>query len=267
MKKLLAFLRRDIQEQMSYRALFLRDIFGTFFSCLTFFFLSRIIVKGDVPSLSPYGGDYFSFALVGIAFATLEGWALSSFTTTVSSAQQTGTIEALLATRTPVPLILVGSSLYPLLRGIVDIALYLIVGILVLGVRLPQANIPAAIAVLLLSLLVFAGVGLLSAAFTMVFKKGDPFTFLLNMLSAVVSGVVYPVAILPAFLRQISVFVPLTHSLEAMRRTLLSGAPLSEVGDSITALCVFALVVVPSGIVLFGRAVRRAKREGTLTQF
>ena len=67
-KKVLAFVKRDFSLQLSYKLSFFLQFLGIFLSVLTFYFIDKLIGAAAVPYLEPYGGDYFSFVLIGIAF-------------------------------------------------------------------------------------------------------------------------------------------------------------------------------------------------------
>ncbi|MGD9143895.1 MAG: ABC transporter permease, partial [Dehalococcoidia bacterium] len=75
----LAFLKRDFSQALSYRLSFLLQIGGIFFSVAIFYFLSELFGSAIAPQLEDYGGNYFSFVLIGLAFTGFLGLSLSSF--------------------------------------------------------------------------------------------------------------------------------------------------------------------------------------------
>lgn len=264
-RKALYFLRRDFLEAISYRFAFILQLGGIFFSILTFFFLSRLLGK-NIPLLQPYGGDYFSFALIGIAFSTYLGVSLNSFSSSIRREQMMGTIESILVTQTPIPFLIIFSSLYSFLFASLHVILYILIGVFFFGVTL-EINFISAIFFLSLSILSFCSVGIISASFIMVFKKGDPFTWVFSTLSGLLGGVIYPVKVLPQTLQKVAYFLPITHVLEGMRLALLKGYSLKMLVPEWSFLIIFSLIMLPLSIYLFGRAVRKAKRDGTLIQY
>ncbi len=54
------------------------NLIGVFFSVLTFFFIAKLFGKAAAPHLQEYGGDYFPFVLIGIAFSTFLGVGLGT---------------------------------------------------------------------------------------------------------------------------------------------------------------------------------------------
>ncbi len=265
--KPLAFLVRDIREEASYKLAFLMRIGGAFLACFTFFFLSKLIGKGTVPYLKPYGGDYFSFVLIGIALAGYHQVALSGFSRSIREAQMKGTLEAVLLTQTSIPTIIFCSALYTFLWTTLTVLLYLLVGVLVLGAEISGNNIPGALLILLLTITSFCGIGIISASFVMVFKKGDPLALILSAGSFLLGGVYYPIAVLPRWLQQVSYFLPIRHALDGMRLCLLKGASFPAIARSLLALAVFTLILLPLGLLCFQYAVKRAKVAGSLTHY
>jgi ABC-2 type transport system permease protein len=237
------------------------------FGALTLYFVALFIGPTAHTSLKRYGGDYFSFVLIGIALGAYLGIALNGFSSRIRRAQVEGTFEALLVTQTGIPMILFGSCLYDIAFTSVRVAAYLVVGALLLGMDLSQANVVAALTVLVLGVLAFAGVGVLSASVIMVLKKGVPFNWVFGSVSWLLAGVFYPVKVLPEWMQKAAAFLPLTHTLEGMRLALLRGFALGDLVPQIVALLIFGVVLLPLSILTFSWAVCRAKRDGSLTHY
>ena len=83
LKKVIAFFYKDLLNEASYRFAFVMQFLGMFFAALSLFFLSKMLDKTVLPSLEPYGGDYFSFVLIGVAFATYLRVSLESFSNSI----------------------------------------------------------------------------------------------------------------------------------------------------------------------------------------
>jgi ABC-2 type transport system permease protein len=105
----------------------------------------------------------------------------------------------------------------------------------------------------------------------MVFKRGDPFGVLLGTGSALFSGVLFPTQLLTQYagagFGKISLLLPATYGLDGIRRVLLEGQGLSQVREPLTTLLVFLAILLPFSLWVFARAIRRAKREGSLIQY
>ncbi len=261
-----AFLRRDLREALTYKFSFVSSVTGILLSSATFYFVAKLVPAGT-PSLGPFGGDYFSFAVVGVAFAGLLGMFQEGLAAVVRSAQLSGTLEALLVTPVPVPVILFGSSLYSLLFQVVRTALHLGVALAFFGLALGRVNAAGVLAVGVLTVLCFLSVGVLSASFILVYKTGNPFSWIIGTVSGLLGGVVFPVALLPPWIRWISSLLPVTYALDGMRKSLLASASFADVLPDVAALAAFDALLLPASLVAFRLAVRKAKKDGTLAQY
>jgi ABC-2 type transport system permease protein len=264
--RLSAFLRRDFREALTYKFSFVSSFVGILLSSSTFYFVAKLVPPGT-PSLGPFGGDYFSFAVVGVAFSSLLGMFQEGLSAVVRSAQVSGTLEALLVTPTSIPTVLFGSSLYSLLLQVFRTLLHLGVALAFFGMTLGRINGLGVLIVGVLTVLCFLGVGVLSASFILVYKTGNPFGWILGTVSGLLGGVVFPVALLPPWIRWVSSLLPVTYALDGMRKGLLASAGFAEVLPDIAALAVFNIILLPASLLAFRLAVRKAKKDGTLSHF
>ena len=261
MSTALAFVKRDVSMALSYRLSFAFQFLGSLVMIATFYFLAQVL------SVDVYGGDPFAFILIGLAFSRYMTLSMSTFSNSIREGQVMGTLEIMLLSPTRLSKILLSSSVWAYLFTSLQIVLFLALGVLVFGVDLGGANVVTALVVLLLSIVSFAGIGMISAAFIMVLKKGDPIAFALSGLSVLLAGVYYPVDVLPGGLQALSKALPLTHSLDGMRGALQNGDTLSQTWPEIQALIIFAVVLLPVAFIGFRYAVKRARVEGTLVHY
>jgi ABC-2 type transport system permease protein len=262
-----AFLRRDFSNAISYRTDFAMQFLGIVLSVATFYFLSRLFGSAVAPQLEVYGGDYFAFVLIGIAFSGYMGFSMSSFAQSIRQGQVMGTLELMLLSPTRLSTILISSSLWSGLMTTLRVLLYLLIGALIFGASFGEANVLTALVVLTLSITSFSGIGILSAAFVLLLKKGDPVAWIFGGASSLLAGVYYPISVLPDWLEPLSRFLPLTYALDGMRLAILRGYSLYQIRVDLLVLLTFTLVLTPLALFIFRQALKRAKTEGSLTQF
>jgi ABC-2 type transport system permease protein len=267
MNKPLAFLKRDLLVEVSYRFAFVFQVAWTLLSVASYSFMARFIGSATLPALDAYGGDYFAFVVIGVALHEYLTTALDAFSRSIRDAQLAGTLEALLATQTSLPTIIFSSAAYPFLWRSFNVLLYLAFGVGLFGLRLASGNWAAAVLILILSVVIFSGLGILSASFTMVFKRGGPITLLFGGLSWLLGGVFYPVTVMPGWLQRVSALLPITYAIEGVRACLLRAAPWSELWHNLGPLILFALFILPLSLVSFHYATRHARMTGTLAQY
>jgi ABC-2 type transport system permease protein len=132
---------------------------------------------------------------------------------------------------------------------------------------LGDANVPMALASLLLAVLSFNALGLFSAAVVIVIKQGNPVSLLISMASILLAGVLYPISVLPGWLQAIGQVLPLTHALELVRRSALGGEGIATLWGPFLILLALTAVLLPAGLWACERAVRIAQTDGSLSQY
>lgn len=267
LRKLALLFRRDLAVARSYRVAFLIEIFQALFGAASFYFLSQFVQSPTLQKSLPPGTTYFSFALMGLAFFDYLSIGLITFDESLQEARQNGTLENLLVTQTSLTVILAGSGLYPFVLMSLRTGIYIAWGAILFGFPLKGANWPGAVLVLAASVLAFSGLGILSASYLLVFKRGNPVNWAVLGLSTVVGGMMYPISVLPVWLQYVARLTPVTYSLEGMRAAILGHASVRELLPSIGALLLFAAVLLPVSFAVFSWALRRTKITGTLTHF
>lgn len=267
MNKLVAFLRKDLRVTLSYRFHLLLSLAGIFLSMVMLYFIGRTFSGAMSPYLERYGGDYFPYVLIGMAVSNFVTVGLSALSQQVRSAQVEGTFEALLATPTSIYTVLIGNSLWSFITALGTAVLLIAAGFAVIRLPVSVLHAAAALLILLLTFAAFLMIGMLSAGFVIIFKRGDPIGYLLGWSSFLVGGVLFPVEVLPPWLRVVSRFVPITYAARAVRELLLVRASLASVLPLVGSLCLFTVVLGPASVLFFRFAVRRARKDGNLIQY
>jgi ABC-2 type transport system permease protein len=266
-RTLAAFVRRELVAMSGYRVAFVTRALGFASAVIGLVFLSRFVGAAANPHLAAYGGNYLGFAAIGFLATELQQVGVSGLARRVRGSQIMGTFEAELATPAPAWMILGAAPVYEFGTAALRSALYLWGATLVAGLELPRANALSVLVAVPLVLAAFIGLGLLTAGSTMLARKMNPVSMVLGSLSLFLSGVVYPVSVLPPWLRQAGRLLPLTHALEVLRGALLVGASPAELAAPLAALAVFAAVLIPLGAATFAFALRRARIDGSLTHY
>lgn len=265
--KSIAFLRRDFIVASGYRLQFAGQFVSVLVSTFMFFSLSKLIAQDSSAYLTPYGGHYFSFVLIGVALSDFLFISVSTFAKEVRQAQLVGTFEAMLVTPTPISTILFSSYLYSFISSLSRILLYFVIGWLFFDFKADPGYLVLFLFTIIASILPFLGIGLISAAFIIVFKQGSPVTWLVGTFSGLLAGVLYPVAVLPEWVQSVSSVIPLTHGLEAMRMVLLQGATVADISKELIVLALFTVVLLGCGLSAVNYSLRVARRDGTLVHY
>lgn len=262
--RLWAFLKRDYLLAGASRLAFLWQAVSIFFVTPILFYLGRLIQPAASVYLSPFGGDYFAFVVVGVAFFGFLSTTMGAPAQAVRYEQMIGTLDALLVAPTSPLVLAAGASLWNVLVAAGQGLLYLILGVLVFRLDLGHANVVAVGVTVALTLVLSAALGIVSAAFVIAFRQPDPLMNLFAAGSALLAGVFYPTSVLPPALQRLAEFIPLTHALRALRLALLQGQGIAALQREIAILLLFLALLAPLAMLALWWAIRQAKSSGTL---
>ena len=259
-----ALIKRDMLSETSYRFSFAMQIVEIFLTIVAIYFLSQMFGKEMVEKyLSRYGGDYFTFAIIGIAFYSYFNIGFSHFSAKLQEAQSTGTLEAMISTPADFSTIVLGSSLWKFFMTTVRVGIFMACGAFMFPGGLSSGNFSLAVLILLLTIGSASSFGIIAASFIVVVKRGDPISWLFKSASWLLGGVVFPVTVLPDWLQKLSNVLPTVHALEAIRLALVKSASFSQVIPEIGALCIYCFILLPFSLWTLKYAVNRAKKEGS----
>lgn len=270
LRRIWAFTVRDFQLMLSYRLQFFLRVLTILLMVTTLFFIAKTFTGGsDCPCAeSPFAQwrDPLAAWITGLAVLNYFMTGFSSLANAIRAEQTQGTLESVLLTPINVPTVVLASSAWDFVQATLFSFLYLFFGWFFFGVHF-KGNYLLALLFLILTTLVLSCLGILSASFAMVFKRGDPFAVLLGTGSALFSGVFFPTQLLGAGFSSVSRILPPTYGLDGIRRVLIEGQGLNEVREPLLTLLLFLAVLLPFSLWVFTRAIRRAKREGSLIQY
>jgi ABC-2 type transport system permease protein len=230
----------------------------TIANTLTIVFISRGV------GVSPAEQNELATSLLvgGVIWAYL-GIIFEIVTETVAWERWEGTIEYTFMAPVSRPTHLIGMGVYSVLYGLVRASAVFVAVVAFIGLHVSNANYPAAISLLAIASVSFIGVGMMTAVLPLVSpEKGTQLGFVAQGLMLVVSGVYYPVSVLPEWMQWISKISPATYALRGCRASILDGAGLAW-GD-VWPLLVIGVFSIPIGLLVFRAGERYAKQNGKL---
>ncbi len=260
-----ALLRAQLLVAVSYPIDLTLSLVNAIFVIAAFHFLAKYLLPSQSGAVGAQ--TYFSFVALGIVFSSLLSTWFSTFSRELREFQTTGALEMLLATGARPTLVIVGMTLGGLtLAGLES------VGALVAAKVLFQLNVAVAfwgalLTALVLGIGIYCCLGLMSASFVLLFKRGNPVAFLFDKASVLLGGVYFPVTVLPLHLRQCAEFFPLTHLLRLLRTAV--GTNSTGVGiasESLLLLGLLVALVLAAGITFRG-CLTIVLRHGTVAHY
>ncbi len=188
-----------------------------------------------------------------------------SISETISYERWEGTIEYTMMAPVLRVTHLLGASVFSVIYGVVRTGVILAVIGLLFGVDVSHINLGAAVVVILLGSFSFMGLGIMAAILPLLFtERGAQMTHIISASLLLVSGVYYPINVLPMWMQWTAHVSPALYALDGMRSAMIDGQGLGAMWQSLLGLSVIGLVTIPLGVYLFLRAERFAKRTGRL---
>jgi ABC-2 type transport system permease protein len=136
---------------------------------------------------------------------------------------------------------------------------------LIFHIDLSKANLLGGTLVLLAGSFSFIGMSVMASSMPLLFpERGAQMTHVFIALLLLVSGVYYPVSVLPPALKALARFSPATYVLEGVRKALLEGMPGSQLWQYVWPVLLMGAVLIPLGLWVFRQAELYAKRTGKL---
>jgi ABC-type polysaccharide/polyol phosphate export permease len=262
--KLPAFFRRDLLVMWSYRLAFFADWLSLFGQVVLFYLIGRLVNPQILPAFGGEGTSYIEFVAVGIALASFLQVTLGRLSSAIREAQLAGTLESILVTPTAPTTWQLGSMVYDLAYVPIRTLLFLLLVSGIFAVDLSGSGLLPAGALLLAFIPFGWGLGMISAASVLTFRRGGGAISTLVFFLVVGSNSYFPIEVVPTWARPLVEVNPLTITLDAMRSTLLGGTGWEEVLPAMVKVIPLSAASIMVGMWAFGLALKRERRRGTL---
>src|SRR4051812_15900209 len=192
--------------------------------------------------------------LIGAVVWAYLGIIFEFLTETVAWERWEGTIEYTFMAPLSRSMHLAGQGIFAILYGLARAILLFVVVAFFFDLQLPDANFVAAFVVIAVASVSFIGIGMMTSVMPLISpEKGMQLGFIAQGLLLVVSGVYYPVDVLPQWMQWLSVISPVTYALDGARDAIIGGAGLTDLWDEIWPLILIGIPSIPLGLWVFGR--------------
>jgi ABC-2 type transport system permease protein len=264
LRKLPAFVRRDFLVAWSYRMSFVSDLVGLVGQVIVFYFIGQLVDSSRLPTFGGTSVTYLEFAAVGIALGVFIQFGLDRVSAAMRGEQLMGTLESVLMTPTAPSTIQLGSVAFDLIYIPLRTAAFLGAVTLAFGLHFQAGGIAPALLLLLAFIPFVWGLGVLTAALLLTFRRGGSLVGLGAVVVGLLSGVYFPLSLLPGWLHGIANANPVAQAINGMREALLGGASLADLASNFALVVPFSAASLLIGLGVFRIAVRREQKRGTL---
>ncbi len=258
-----AFLRMDFIEEVSYPMSLVISELGTVLPVLVAYFIGDLVGES-----AEVGGDYFTFAVLGLAVTAMLQGALSGFGGNLQRALNRGSLETLLVEPVPWTFLPFAMNLWHTMMGILEGTIIMLLGLL-LGAQYLPTGWGQFIILLLLGILANTAIGIVSAAILIISKRSKPFLTLYGMAASLLGGALFSVDQLPSWLQPLAYVIPHTYVINASRAVLMAdpGTFVVPFNVAVIALSAFNVVVLAGGLWLFSRSLEYGRKMGMLSGY
>lgn len=257
-----AFVWMGFTETINYPlSLILNNIIGPSSMPVIYRFVSRLVEDG-----ADVANDYYTFVIIGIVATAALAGGLSAFGSEVDSAIQQGRFETYLVQPINWYSLPFALGAWPIMLRLVSAFTMGVLGLL-LGAHITVSALLPAMLVLLLGVAASHAIGTLAASVRLLSKKADPVVALYTMAASVFSGAMFPVTMLPDWLRPIAYLLPHTYVISACRRILMPDGELlggPSLSWSLTVLTLSTAFLYAVCLFAFGRSLEFGRRYGIL---
>jgi len=208
--------------------------------------------KGIIPG-EP---NYFQFVAPGIIAMVVMMALMTGLPHAISYEKDIGTLDGMLAAPISRLSIILGKVSAQTIRGMIQGFIILLLAVILFGVVI-EGNILLVIALIILTVFSFVGLGILITSFTENEETATMVMMTLMFPMMFLSGVFFPLQQMPWYMQDLAHFLPLTYATTALRKVMVLGADATAVGTEILILIGFGIILLAVAVPMFRRAMSK----------
>lgn len=265
---LYATVRKDWKQYWRYPLNAASSIFQPIIWMTPAYFMGQAFsINGRAQGFEAYSGtaDYMSFILLGTVLSNFISAVFWGMGYALKNDMDSGVMESNWLTPIPRLLILVGRSITNLIVTAITSTMMLVAAGFLFGFSISGDVLQAFVPVVPMMLGLY-GFGFAFAALVLIIREANTMVDMSSFLVQVFSGTNFPVNSLPKWLLPVSLALPLTYGMDAIRGYLLKTTTILPIRWELVLLVVFMVVMLWAGTWAFNSLERRVRQIGTLGQ-
>jgi len=213
-------------------------------------------ITSKIEGIIPGNPNYFEFVAPGIMAMIVMTAVLTGLAASISREKEQGTLDGILISPINRLAIILGKALSQSIRGLVQGAIVLLLAFLLFGVTV-HGNILLVALLLILGIFSFVGLGILVSAIATEQETATQLLFMFQFPMLFLSGVFFPIALMPNVMQKIAEAIPLTYAINAIRKVMVLGAGISAVRTELLVLLIFGAVTLAISVPVFKRVITK----------
>ncbi|UCG91744.1 MAG: ABC transporter permease [candidate division WOR-3 bacterium] len=256
--------------ELKYKPDFVRQFFEPFIYLLPYFLYGVALLGGrfseHLRSLTGVG-DMIAYTFIGyliMGFLNTACWAMGA---SLRKEQWYGTLDTIFVAPVPRWVYVAGMAAHSTCHQGLIMFIQAIVITAFFAIAFKTASIFMVLIIVALMLLALYGLGVLVAGLTIGLKQWWVVSETLSTMITVVTPIAYPLAVLPIFIRKISLLLPTTYGVMGVRHLLLGEHLALDLGTIVVRLAVILLVWCTFGMGIFMLMDRYGRKKGILSLY
>jgi len=213
-------------------------------------------IQAKLEGIVPGNPNYFEFVAPGIMAMIVMTAVLTGLAASISREKEQGTLDGILISPINRLAIILGKAMSQSIRGLIQGAIVLLLAFLLFGVTV-HGSILLVILLLLLGIFSFVGLGILVSSIAAEQETATQVLFMFQFPMLFLSGVFFPIALMPNIMQKIAHVIPLTYAITAIRQVMVLGGGLGAVKSDILILLIFGVVTLAIAVPVFKRVITR----------
>jgi len=256
--------------ELTYKPDFIRQFFEPFIYLFPYFLYGVALLGGrtsehlrNITGIS----DMIAYTFVGyliMGFLNTACWAMGF---SLRKEQWYGTLETIFVAPVPRWVYVAGMAAHSTCHQGLIMLIQAVIITIVFGIALKISGLFFALIMVLLMITALYGLGILIAGLTIGLKQWWVISEALSTLVSIVTPIAYPLAVLPIFLKKVSLVLPTTYGVMGVRHFLLGEHVNFSFSTILFRLMVIIIIWVTIGMVIFLLMDRYGRKRGTLSLY
>lgn len=266
----IAIARKDLRSLLRYRIAVASYVFTPLYQFIipAFLFGSAFAVNGHASGLATTLGtdDLAGFIFFGGIIGAIISTAFWGMAMSIRNEMDMGTLEPSWLTPTSHATFIIGRALGGLTIFVAMQLVLFAFGIVFLGLRL-RAEMIFALPAVILAMGAMVGVAYMLAAIVLLIREANFFIDTANFAFGTITGVSFPITLLPGILQPVALILPTTYAVDILRAQALGSRPLFDMRLEYAVLVLLTALLFPLGRYAFAKAELLMRRRGMLAQY
>lgn len=255
--------KRDILVFRSYRLRFLSQLVAGVPAVAMTYYISRLV---SVRSFRD-PDEYFAYAVIGLVILQVLYSTVGTLPARVRQELVAGTFEKFVVSPFGAAAAVVSMTLFPFLLALFAAASTIAFAVLAFGMPMHWSTVALGLPLAVFGCLSFAPFALLGAAAVIFVKQAQSATTLVVTGISFVAGFLFPVSLLPGWIRWMSEVQPFTPTVDLLRH-VLAGTQLADApATDLLKMSLSAAILLPATIWALSLAIRLGQRRGTIIEY